>query len=208
MSNSPIKIVIADDNRFFCDALKDSLNQHEELDIIDTFVKLNELVNFVPRTNFDVLILDINFNGKNSLDYVPELKTIGLGFKIIALTTMNNDHIRDEAYKSGVDVFMGKDGDLGNFKNAIIDCLNNDGITPSQSLKKINIGNWTFTKRKLEILQALYEHSDKKEKEISLQLNITEASLKSHKRELFEITNTKNTPELIKFGIQQGLIIA
>ncbi|WP_299434498.1 hypothetical protein [uncultured Aquimarina sp.] len=32
-------------------------------------------------------------------------------------------------------------------------------------------------------------------------------ALKSHKRELFEITDTKNTPELIKFGIQNGLII-
>ncbi len=207
MNNPTIKIVIADDNRFFCDALKDSLNQHDELVVIDTFVTLNDLIDFVPVNNIDVLILDVNFNGKNSLAYVPKLKTIAPNSKIIALTTMNNNHIKDEAYKNGVDVFLGKDSDLGNFKNVIIDCFNNNWTTPDQHLKKVSIGNWTFTKRKLEILQALYEHSDKKEKEISLELSITEASLKSHKRELFEITNTKNTPELLKFGIQHGLII-
>ncbi|MGJ8745021.1 hypothetical protein [Polaribacter sp.] len=48
----------------------------------------------------------------------------------------------------------------------------------------------------------------KKEKELSKTLHISESSLKSHKRDLFEITNTKNTPELIKFGIQQGIIIS
>ena len=72
---------------------------------------------------------------------------------------------------------------------------------------KITIGNYNFTKRKLEILEALYIHSDKKEKEIAHILNISESALKTHKKGLFDISNTKNTPELIKFGIQNGLIL-
>ena len=207
MDNPPIKVVIADDNRFFCDALKDSLSQHKELEIVNTFIKLDDLVDFLGLNTFDVLILDVNFNSENSLTYVDRLKSIAPDLKIISLTTMNNNFMKEEAYGRGVDVFLGKDSDLGNLKNIIKACFNNAINKYIKQGKKVNIDNRIFTKRKIEILQALYEHSDKKEESISQLVCITEASLKSHKRELFEITNTKNTLDLIKFGIQNGLII-
>ncbi|TMM31373.1 response regulator transcription factor [Polaribacter aestuariivivens] len=208
MNKPPIKTIIADDNRFFCDALKDSLNIHEEINVAHTFTTLNELIEFTNNNILDVLILDINFNGESSLNFIPEIKSNNKNFKIIALTTMNNNFIKDKAMKSGVDFFVGKDGDLANFKEIILNCFYSDQKKFEKKNSKIKIGNHVFTKRKLEVLQALYIHSDKKEKELSTILNITESSLKSHKRDLFEITNTSSTPELIKFGIQHGLIVA
>jgi DNA-binding NarL/FixJ family response regulator len=209
MPKTNLKIVIADDNKFFCEALKDSLNIHNELYVIETFTTLDDLINYTNYcNNFDILILDVNFNGKNSIDFISDIKSLESNFKIIALTTLNNNFIKEQAISNGVDEFVGKDGDLSNFKKVILNCFYNDTKLLKKKKSKIKIGNQVFTKRKLEILQALYFHSDKKEKELAETLNITESSLKSHKRELFEITNTKNTPELIKFGIQNGLIIA
>lgn len=206
--NKTIEIVIADDNRFFCDALKDSLNTHKELHILHTFTTLKALIEYTNNYNLDVLILDVNFNGESSLDFIDEIKRKNKDFKIIALTTMNNNFIKEKAINNGVDIFVGKDGDLQNFKEIILNCFFDATIPNKNTSSKINIENYTFTKRKLEVLQALYIHSNKNEKELSTILNITESSLKSHKRELFEITHTKSTPELIKFGIQKGLIVA
>ena len=208
MKNNLIKIVIADDNRFFCEALKDSLNIHKELSVAHTFTSLDPLIYFTKTHNFDVLILDVNFHGQSSLDVVDKIKTKRNRFKIIALTTMNNNFIKEKAYSNGVDFFVGKDTDLSNFKEVILNCFHNNLATIDTNSTKIKIGNYIFTKRKLEILQALFIHSDKKEKELSKTLSISESSLKSHKRDLFEITNTNNTPELIKFGIQNGLIVS
>jgi DNA-binding NarL/FixJ family response regulator len=207
-NNNNIKIVIADDNRFFCEALKDSLNQYKELSVTDTFTTIASLINYTAQSRLDVLILDINFNGESSLDFIDKIKPTNNNFKIIALTTMNNNFIKEKAYEKGIDCFVGKDTDLNNFKDEILNCFHGDLSINSANSSKVKIGNYTFTKRKLEILQALYIHSDKKEKELSKTLNISESSLKSHKKDLFEITNTKNTPELIKFGIQNGLIVA
>ncbi|MFK8060204.1 MAG: response regulator [Polaribacter sp.] len=207
MTNKTLKIVIADDNRFFCEALKDSLNLHKELNIINTFTTLNELIEFTKNHNLDILILDVNFNGESSLDFIDKIKPKNNSFKIIALTTMNNNFIKQKAYKNGVDFFIGKDTDLNNFKDEILNCYYSNLTEINSNFSKIKIGNYTFTKRKIEILEALYIHSDKNEKALSKTLNISESALKSHKRELFEITNTKSTPELIKFGIQNGLIV-
>lgn len=208
MTKSPIKIVIADDNRFFCDALKDCLDTHAEFKVINTFTTLKELINFTNYQTLNLLILDVNFNGESSLDFIDALKKEKSDFKIIILTTMNNNFIKEKALNKGVDAFVGKDGNLENFKKIILDCFNNQALKKDKISSKIKIDNYTFTKRKLEILQALFVHSDKTEKELSAILHITESSLKSHKRELFEITHTKSTPELIKFGIQKSLIIA
>lgn len=208
MTKLPIKVVIADDNRFFCDALKDCLNVHSEINVTNTFITLKELIVFTNHQNLDLLILDVNFNGTCSLDFIDDIKKTNPNFKIIALTTMNNNFIKEKAINKGVDVFVGKDGDLQNFKDVILNCFASQPKEKGKTSSKVNIDNYIFTKRKLEILQALFVHSDKKEKELSAILNITESSLKSHKRELFEITNTKSTPELIKFGIQKSIIIA
>jgi DNA-binding NarL/FixJ family response regulator len=208
MTDNLIKIVIADDNRFFCEALKDSLNIHKELSVEHTFTSLERLIYFTNTHNFDILILDVNFNGQSSLDVIDKIKNKSNQFKIIALTTMNNNFIKEKAYSNGVNFFIGKDTDLSNFKEVILNCFHSDIATIYTNSKKIKIGNYIFTKRKLEILQALFMHSDKKEKELSETLNISESSLKSHKRDLFEITSTNNTPELIKFGIQNGLIVS
>lgn len=208
MSNTPIQIVLADDNRFFCEALKDSLNQHKELNVIKYFTDLNDLSSFCSENYFDVLILDVNFNGTSSLDFIDTIRKEKNQFKIISLTTLNNDFIRRKAIAKGVNCFIGKDSDLSLFKEVIINCINFEEKKSVPKAKKIKVNNLTFTERKLEILQALYNHSEKTEKELSNLLNISITSLKTHKRELFEITNTTNTNELIKFGIQNGIIIS
>lgn len=207
MIEKQIQIVLADDNRFFCEALKDSLEQHKEFKVINHFTSLTQLISFTSKNSFDILVLDINFNGQSSLDFIDQIKPQHANFKIISLTTLNNEYIQKEAQNKGVDTFVGKDSDLSDFKHVIMESLKNEKTTNGLEAKKIVIDNLTFTRRKLEILQALYDHSDKKEEAISKELNITTSALKTHKRELFEITNSSNTIELIKFGIQKGLII-
>lgn len=208
MHKTPHKIVIADDNRFFCEALKDSLNIHQEFSIIHFCTNLRELIDFCNLNSFDILILDVNFNGVSSLDFIEEIRREDSQFKIISLTTMNNDYIKRKAISQGINHFVGKDTDFSLFKNIILNCLEDKKQNKSSKSKKITINNLTFTERKLEILESLYNHSDKTEKELSEILNISIASLKTHKRELFEITNTSNTNDLIKFGIQNGIIVS
>ena len=201
MNNTPIKIVIADDNRFFCEALKDSLSQYLDFIVVDYFTSLESLIDFTNNHHLEVLILDVNFNGQSSFDFIQKIKPVEASFKIIALTTMNNNFMKEKATSLGIDCFVGKDSDLSKFKDLILNCYHSDNVGSKKLPNKITVGNYTFTKRKLTILQTIYAHSEKKEHELSKILSITESALKSHKRDLFEITNTKNTPDLIYYNI-------
>jgi len=205
--NKKINVVIADDNRFFCEALADFLNNSSEINITKTEINLQKLIEYTNNNSFDVLILDINFNGTSSLDFIDEIRPNKNEFKIIVLTTMNNNFIKTKASKLNIAGFIGKDEDLNTFKDIIIDTYNNGiNINPSDS-KKVKINNLKFTLQQLYILETLYKHSDKTESELSEILETTVPNLKYHKQQLFQITDTKNISQLIKFGIQNGLII-
>lgn len=201
-----IRIVIADDNSFFCEALKDSLNQHEEFNVLKLFTNLDNLVMYTQSASFDVLVLDVNFNGENSLDYIEKIKTSNSSFKIILLTSMNLGMVENKAFELGVDKVLGKDSALTDFKAIILNVFDLKRKGSFKAKVRINEGV-VLTKRKLEILQALYDYSNFTEKEIAEKLFISESALKTHKRELFEITQSRNTVELIKFGIEEGIII-
>lgn len=207
MHKYPIQIVIADDNRFFADALKDSLNLSEKIEVRDVLYSINSLLDYHNYKTIDILILAINFNGQNSLDILKNVLAKNENLKVIALTTLNNNFIKETARNKGVNYFVGKDTDLSKFENTIMECYLDSNLVSRKIGAKFKIDNYVFTKRKLEFLQSLYKYANMNEKELSEVLHISESTIKTHKRELFEITNTKNTTELIKFGISKGLIL-
>lgn len=202
----PIEIVLADDNNFFCEALNDSLKQNEEFNVQATFTTISELINYTKNNKFDVLILDVNFNGENSLNYVKTIREHKEDFKIIILTSMNFNFIKNEAIKLEIEEVVGKHSALKDFKNSILNVLNKSQKKEGKTKVRLD-KDIILTNRKIAILQALYDNSEYTEKEISKKLFISQSSLKTHKRELFEITNTKNVTELMKFGIEKGIII-
>lgn len=206
--DQPIEVVIADDNIFLSQALAENLNNSSVINVTRTFNNLKSLIEYVPLSSFDVLILDINFNGKSSLEYIEKIKEKRKDFKIIALTTLNNSFTKQMALEKGIDLFKGKDSAYDNFADTIIDCFTNEicNKTKSKSTSYF-IDDTRFTQTKIGVIRGLYEHSGKTEAEIADILNISTSALKGHKRQLFEMTNTTKIVDLIKFGLNNGILI-
>jgi len=206
-NNELIKIVIADDNVFFGEALRDSLNR-KNIQVLALFNTIEDLCYYTSKHDFDILILDINFNGISSLDYLSTIKPQQAFFKILCLTTLNNNYVKNRALEGGVHSFIGKDSIFNDFETILLNCFHDSSSPPPpKPFHKVNINSLTFTQRQLKILDALYEYAGKTESEIADFLCISIYTLKSHKRELFEITDTKNNTDLVKFGIKNGLIL-
>ena len=145
---------------------------------------------------------------ESSLEYIDQIKAKRKNFKIIALTTLNNSFTKQMALSKGIDLFKGKDSAYDNFAKTIIDCHSNETCKKSKSKStSYFIDGMKFTQTKIGIIKGLYEHSGKTEAEIADLLNISTSALKSHKRQLFEMTNTTKIVDLIKFGLNNGILI-
>ncbi len=206
--NQTIEVVIADDNVFLSQALAENLNHSCSINVTRTFDNLKSLIDYIPISTFDVLILDINFNGQSSLDYIEKIKAKRNDFKIIALTTLNNSFTKQIAFEKGIDLFKGKDSAYDNFDQTIINCFNQETCEKAKSKSKSYlIDDMKFTQTKIGVIKGLFEHSGKTEAEIAEILNISTSALKSHKRQLFEMTNTTKIVDLIKYGLNKGILI-
>lgn len=205
-----IRVVIADDNEMFADALKDKLEENDNIQVTRVFNDLTSLVLTIQSMTLDILLLDINFHGVDSIAIVSELKSKLCEFKIIILTTTDNDYWRELAATKEIRYVRGKEesNSLNKLIKDIIQIANNT-YEESELMhsKKSIIRGVKITRRKVKILQYLYKYANLKEEGIAKKLNIKPRTLKTHKQELFAITNTSNNTDLIKYGIKNGLIL-
>lgn len=195
------RIIIADDNLFFLGILENYLGSFEEFKIVACCNTIDETIQYTNNTQFDILILDLSFNGERSLDHILQIRPTKELFKIICLTSYNNPIITKDVIADGVDLLIGKDSDFKDFPNIIKD-LHILNTVESKTAEKETV---FLTKRQLTILKCCYQFNT--EKEICQHLNISANTLKMHKQHLFSKTGTKNTLELLKFAIQKGIII-
>lgn len=199
---NPYQLIIADDNKFFGDALKSYLDNHPNFNVIRTCNTLKETIATTPSATFDLLILDLSFNGTKSIDHIQAIRPDKNSFKIVCLTSFNNSIIKEEILNSGVDFFMGKDESIEEFPSILTNLLQEK---PNQKEPKTHVSKYDLTLRQIDIIQTCFEFST--EKEIAGHLHISINTLKTHKQHLFAKTNTKNNLELIKYGIKEGIIV-
>lgn len=109
-----ISIVIADDNKDFCDILSEYLSKQEDLDIIGIAKDGLEAIELVTKKLPDVLVLDIIMPHLDGLGVLEKLATIHLekSPKIIVLSAVGQDKITQRAISLGVDYYVVKPFDF------------------------------------------------------------------------------------------------
>ncbi len=111
---SAIKVAIADDNKDFCDLLKDSLGTEKDIDIIWIANNGKEAISSLKKENPDVLILDNimpYIDGFEVLEQIPDLD-LPKRPKIIILTAMGHETLTKRAISLGADYYIVKPFDM------------------------------------------------------------------------------------------------
>lgn len=209
MNSDIIKVVIADDNTFFSETLSMSLKDFGYIRVVKVINDFTALVDFCTSASFDVLVLDVNFGGINTLENISDFRADESLFKIIVLTTLENKYIKTLAHNSNINKFISKGSSFTDFAETIKDCFENQSYFKIESKENssVIIDGVKFTDRKIEVLKMLYEYSYENDKQIAERLNISYHSLKFYKKELFEMTNTHRILDLIKFGLKNGILL-
>ncbi|MGN6212046.1 response regulator [Parafilimonas sp.] len=124
-TNNDIKLGIADDNKFFREALSEVLNSYgftiifkavNGYDCIDKIKSATELP--------DVCILDVFMPEIDGFETARIIKKQWPKIKLIACSTNNEDYIIEEILAAGVDKFLSKGSEAEDVRNAIIEMAN------------------------------------------------------------------------------------
>ncbi|EGT4021409.1 TPA: sporulation transcription factor Spo0A [Clostridioides difficile] len=122
-----IKIVLADDNKDFCQVLKEYLSNEDDIDILGIAKDGIEALDLVKKTQPDLLILDVIMPHLDGLGVIEKLNTMDIPKmpKIIVLSAVGQDKITQSAINLGADYYIVKPFDFVVFINKIRELVSN-----------------------------------------------------------------------------------
>nr|WP_330362410.1 sporulation transcription factor Spo0A [[Clostridium] dakarense] len=125
--NEKIKIVLADDNKDFCQVLKEYLSNENDIEILGIAKDGIEALDLVQRTQPDLLVLDVIMPHLDGLGVIEKLNAMNIPKmpKIIVLSAVGQDKITQSAINLGADYYIVKPFDFVIFINRIRELVSN-----------------------------------------------------------------------------------
>lgn len=138
MEEKKINIVIADDNKEFCNILSDYLMTKKDLNVVGIASDGIETVNLVKKINPDLLILDIIMPRLDGLGVLEELNKFNSEDvpNVIVLSAVGQDRITKRAIMLGADYYVVKPFDMEILVKRIRQIFNN--LFPKDDIKGVN----------------------------------------------------------------------
>lgn len=120
-----IRVLVADDNRDFCEIINEYLNKQDDIDVIGVANDGLKAIDIYYREHPDVIILDIimpHLDGLGVLEKLYNDKNRA-NTKIIILSAVGQDKITQKAIALGADYYIVKPFDLGILVKRIIELI-------------------------------------------------------------------------------------
>lgn len=208
-------IIIVDDHLIFRQGLKSIISQENFATVIGEASNGLEFLDLLSSRKPDVVLMDIDMPHMNGLEATEKAMKLMPDLKIIAFTMFGDEEYYYKMIDRGVKGFILKTSGINELENAIRDVMLGESYFSNELLRKIithfsnknnivdSIVN-SLTERELEILQQICKGLSNEE--IADKLFISPKTVKSHKSNLLEKTNSKNIQGLILFGIKNKIV--
>ncbi|MCW2277350.1 sporulation transcription factor Spo0A [Heliophilum fasciatum] len=125
-----IRILLADDNKEFCDILREYVSTQEDMDLVAVASHGQEAVQLIQQHTVDVIILDIIMPHLDGIGVLERMGTMNLSQRprTIILTAFGQESLTHRAVQLGADYFILKPFDLTILGNRIRQLVS--GFTP------------------------------------------------------------------------------
>lgn len=209
-----INVMIADDHSLIREGLKQLLEFDGSIKVVGEASNGVECLDKINEFNPDVLLLDINMPEMNGIEVLKKMKEDDSQIKVLILTVHNEMDYLMRAVDIGVDGYILKDSQSSELKKAIsavkdgenyiqpslIPALNNQLVNRDTDKDKISL----LTNRELEVLVQVANGMFNKE--IAMNLNISERTVKNHISNIFKKIDVSDRTQAAVFAIKNNII--
>lgn len=209
-----VKVMLVDDHALVREGIKHLLEFDGDIIIIEEANDGEECLKKLEKVRPDILLLDINMPVMNGLDVLQELKKKKDPVKVLMLTVHNELEYLVHAVDIGADGYILKDSGSAELKQAINIILDGNSyiqpsLLPALNSRLINRDTnkdklESLTKRELEILKQVAEGMFNKE--IAINLNISERTVKNHISNIFRKIDVSDRTQAAIFAIRNNIV--
>jgi DNA-binding NarL/FixJ family response regulator len=209
-----IRLAIIDDHAVVLDGLKTMLKTFENLEVLYTTQSGHQLLEHFQSDLPDVLLMDIQMPEISGIDLCKQITKQHPSVKIIAFTSFDDSNYVKQIFRSGAKGYLLKNSDKQTIVKAVETVMQNEEYM-DDAIKKIllqesitgqrrSIFEVPLTKREKEILKLIADGLSSQE--IANKLFISLRTVETHRLNLNQKLDVKNTAGLMKEALKRGFI--
>jgi two-component system, NarL family, nitrate/nitrite response regulator NarL len=219
-SQHPIRILLIDDHQsFLWGMVKLIESDRPNMEVIGTAADIAEALAILERERPDVILLDIDLRGVNSLDSMPLLRN-ATSAMVLILTGVRDAETQERAVLSGARGVVQKEesaemilkaikkvheGEIwldrattGRIFSKLLDHSHNE---TSPEAVKIS----SLTAREREIINVMTKQGRSTNKQIAVHLNMSEHTLRNHLSSIYSKLEVENRLELVMYAVKHHI---
>ena len=213
MPISSIKLAIADDHPVVLEGIKLLFEQSADYQVVEVARNEKEIFSVCIHSKPDILVLDLNMGGKNSLELIPDLKSQFPSLKILIFSSYQTATLIKKAMSLGVVGYLLKDATKSDWLAALT-AIQEGKIYLSKPIRHLH-EDMTFESDKFSQITNLSEQEKKiirliinglEEKEIAENLFISKHTVHTHKKNILRKLNLHTNADLVKFAYENDLV--
>lgn len=211
---SKIRIFLVDDHDMFRDGVKLLLSSDNLAEVVAEARNGKEFLEKVGQVNPDVVLMDISMPEMDGIEASRLAHEKYPNLKILALTMFGDEKYYYQMIQTGIKGFVLKSAGISELIKAISEVAHGENFFSSELLYKliqnINASKATsgeaekLSTREIEVLKLI--SSGLSNEDMAKQLNISLATVKTHRSNLLSKTASNNTASLIMYALKNKII--
>lgn len=206
-----IKLLIADDHKILLDGFISLFQGIKDIKVVATAINGNEVLEKVQNMKVDIALLDINMPERNGVEVCKLLSENHPSIKVVALSMHRENSFVNRMKRFGAKGYMLKDDrteelykciktvfDGGEYFSPRLNAqLANNRRSTALDLNKVS-------EREIEILSLIAQGYSNKE--VSKELYLSVHTIDSHRKNMLNKFQAKNSADLVRKALEKGLI--
>lgn len=212
----PTRIVVADDHPVVLDGVRLMLDGLDGYTLVGVATSLKEIVSVCADMHPDILVLDLNIDGHNSLELVPELHQRLPALRILIFSAYQSPGLVKKALEIGTKGYLLKDASKAEWVDALAFIAQGKTYL-SKHLKGQDFPRFDDELKGVDFPQiAALSDQEKKvirltaqgltEQTIAETLFISKHTVHTHKKNIFRKLGLHTNTDLVKFAYENNLV--
>ncbi len=209
-----IRVYLIDDHNVVREAVASLLEAEPDISVVGQSSAAREGINGVVETQANIVIIDLKMPGMSGLSAISEIAALAPAAGIVVFTMYDNPAYVWETMNSGARAYLLKSAPKEDLLRAVRAVASGAGFLQAEVtmplLKRLandaraESQRSLLTLREMQILECLAEGSSNKT--VASTLEITEETVKSHLKNLYEKLGASDRAHAVAIALRQTII--
>jgi len=210
----PVKILIADDHPVVREGLSAMLNKEADIQVVGEAENGAQAINKAKELQPDIVLMDLRMPEVDGVEAMRQIRGENPDIQFIVLTTYDNDEYIFKGIEAGARAYLLKDAPREELFKAIRAVYKGESlIEPTVAGKVLERfvelsrqaqAPDALSDREIEVLELMAKGAANKE--IAIELSITESTVKTHIQSIFQKLGVSDRTEAVTQAIKEGII--